>query len=106
MAKPLTPAVFHVLLALAQGPMHGYAIMQAASESAHAGATMGPGTIYGTLDRLLRQGWVRELAGDEPRRRVFELTARGDDALRDEARRILSLADVVRQRQILCEEGA
>ncbi len=105
MAKPLTPAVFHVLLALAEGPLHGYAIMQAARASAQSGVAMGPGTIYGTLDRLLAQGWVRELAPEAPRKRVFELTSRGDDALRDEAQRILSLADVVRQRQILTEEG-
>ncbi|MEM1246850.1 MAG: PadR family transcriptional regulator [Acidobacteriota bacterium] len=106
MAKPLTPAVFHVLLALAQGPLHGYAIMQAARESAQSGSAMGPGTIYGTLDRLLGQGWVRELSSDDARKRVFELTGRGDDALRTEAQRILSLADVVRRRQILTEEGA
>lgn len=105
MAKPLTPAVFHVLLALAQGPLHGYAIMQSARESSQSGVAMGPGTVYGTLDRLLRQGSVRELASDEARKRIFELTDRGGEALRSEARRILSLADVVRQRRILTDEG-
>src|ERR671913_433157 len=56
---PLTPAVFHILLALTEGPLHGYAIMQ--SVDASSGAAMGPGTIYGTLERLETCGYVKEL---------------------------------------------
>ena len=60
---PLTPAVFHVLLALADGPLHGYAIMQAVEASAGRELRMGPGTIYGSIQRMEEAGLVRELPG-------------------------------------------
>ena len=58
---PLTPAVFHILLALADGPLHGYAVMQAVDASAGDDARMGPGTIYGSLQRMEDAGLVKEL---------------------------------------------
>ena len=101
--KPLTPAVLHVLLALADGPLHGYAIMQAVRATARAGSPTGPGTVYGTLQRLLDGGLVAELDADPDgsRRRRFELTAAGRNALVDEARRIDRLADLLRSRRLL-----
>src|SRR5918992_506220 len=84
-APPLTPAVFHILLALADGPLHGYAIMQ--SVEASSGMAMGPGTIYGTLERLEGSGFVKELpAARRDRRRTFTLQPAGRAALQDEAR--------------------
>ncbi len=66
---PLTPAVFHVLLALADGPLHGYAIMQAVERTAGPGLSTGPGTIYGTIQRLEDGGLVREVAAPKTGRR-------------------------------------
>ena len=57
---PLTPAVFHVLLALADGERHGYAIMQEVSESTGGQIRMGPGTLYGTIKRLLEARMIKE----------------------------------------------
>lgn len=92
-STPLTPAVFHVLLALSEGPLHGYAIMQRAEEA--SGMSMGPGTIYGSLSRLSDAGWIQE-AGPDPddarRSRSFELTTEGREALSEEAHRITRLA--------------
>ncbi len=103
--EPLTPACFHVLLALADGPLHGYAIMQAANASG-AGKSMGPGTIYGTLQRLLDGGTVRKLDdAATTRRRTFELTAQGRQALADESRRLVRLAELVRARRLVPESG-
>ena len=103
-STPLTPAVFHILLALAGGPLHGYAIMQAA-ESA-AGFAMGPGTIYGTLDRLERAGMVREVPGSgDGRRRLFAIEPPGRAALRDEARRLSRLVALVQSRRIVPRES-
>ena len=96
----LTPAVFHVLLALHGGPLHGYAIMKRARASASSIVPMGPGTVYGTLDRLLQNGWIRELAGTDSRRRVFELLPVGREALEDEAARVTRLARLVRDQGI------
>ena len=101
--KPLTPAVLHVLLALSDGPLHGYAIMQSVRETAQGGPPMGPGTVYGTLQRLLDSGMVEEVGTDphDARRRVFELTAAGRGALAEEARRIERLAELMRARRLL-----
>ncbi len=57
---PLTPAVFHILLALADGERHGYAIMQEVAESTNRQIKMGPGTLYGTIKRLLEAGLIEE----------------------------------------------
>jgi DNA-binding PadR family transcriptional regulator len=105
MATPaLTPAVFHILLALADGPLHGYAIMQAVEDS--AGAAMGPGTIYGTLERLESSGFVKELpASRDDRRRVFALQPPGRAALQDEARRLSRLASLVREKRLVPRES-
>jgi DNA-binding PadR family transcriptional regulator len=101
---PLTPAVFHILLALADGPLHGYAIMQAVETS--AGFVMGPGTIYGTLERLENAGLVKELAGSrDDRRRMFVLQAAGRAALQAEAQRLARLAALVRAKRLVPRES-
>jgi DNA-binding PadR family transcriptional regulator len=100
---PLTPAVFHILLALAEGPLHGYAIMQSVEES--SGTSMGPGTIYGTLERLESGGFVRELpAARSDRRRTFALQPAGRTALQNEARRLSRLAALVRAKRLVPRE--
>jgi DNA-binding PadR family transcriptional regulator len=82
---PLTPAVFAILLALAEGERHGYAIMQEASEH----TPMGPGTLYGSLDRLLDAGLVEETGlTDNERRRYYRLTSTGRQSLAAETERL------------------
>jgi DNA-binding PadR family transcriptional regulator len=101
---PLTPAVFHILLALAEDPRHGYAIMQSVEES--SGLAMGPGTIYGTLERLEACGFVKELpAARRDRRRTFALQPAGRKALQDEARRLARLAALLRARRLVPRES-
>jgi DNA-binding PadR family transcriptional regulator len=97
---PLTPAVFHILLALADGPLHGYAIMKAVAASAGPGLGMGPGTIYGSLQRMEEAGLVAE-APREGRRRRFLILAAGRRALAAEVARIERLAALVRGRDLL-----
>jgi len=82
---PLTPAAFAILLALADGEKHGYAIMQEAREH----TAMGPGTLYGSLDRLMASGLIAETRVDEDeRRRYYKLTALGKRVLAAEAARL------------------
>jgi DNA-binding PadR family transcriptional regulator len=101
---PLTPAVFHILLALAEAPLHGYAIMQAVEAS--SGMAMGPGTIYGTLERLEASGFVKELpAARRDRRRTFALQPAGLTALQDEARRLSRLASLLRSKRLVPRES-
>ena len=95
--EPLTPAVFHVLLALADGPLHGYGVMQRVE--ADSGLRVGPGTVYGTLQRLEDAGLVEDMGGDATdsrRRRRFGLTGEGRVALGHEVARIHRLADLTR----------
>ena len=109
---PLTPAVFHVLLALADGERHGYAIMQAVAESTGGGITMGPGTLYGTLKRLLDSGLVEEHDErpdpelDDERRRYYRLTALGQGVASAESRRLEALVREARRKGLLQKPAA
>jgi DNA-binding PadR family transcriptional regulator len=103
---PLTPAVFHILLALADGPLHGYSIMQAVDASAANEPTMGPGTIYGSLQRMEAAGLVKEVAARaDDRRRVFTLLPAGRRALAQEAERLTRLAALVRGKRLIADEA-
>jgi len=101
---PLTPAVLAILLALADGEKHGYAIMQAA-DAAGAGP-MGPGTLYGSLDRMLRAGLVAESGGPDEsgghaeRRRYYRLTDFGSRVLQGEIRRLEQTLALARRKKL------
>jgi DNA-binding PadR family transcriptional regulator len=95
---PLTPAVFHILLALSDGPLHGYGIMRAVEESTESAQRMGPGTIYGSIQRMEEAGLVEEQPAHGGRRRVFALTGEGSKALEAESARLARLSDMVRAR--------
>jgi DNA-binding PadR family transcriptional regulator len=99
---PLTPVVFHILLAMADGAQHGYAIMRHVEEA--SGIAMGPGTIYGSIQRMEESGLVRESdEAGEGRRKLYEMTSEGRAALRAEARRISRVADLARVRGLVAE---
>ena len=104
---PLTPAVFHVLLALADGERHGYAIMQEVAESTGGRIKMGPGTLYGTIKRLLEARMIEESDErpdpdmDDERRRYYRLTALGQRAVRAEALRYAEIAAVARRKRLI-----
>jgi len=105
--EPLTPAVFHVLLALATEEKHGYAIMHEVETETKGTVKMGPGTLYGTLKRLLDAGLIEE-AGErrdpemnDERRRYYRITAAGRAAARAEAQRLHAAVRIARARGVL-----
>ena len=102
---PLTPAVVHVLLSLAEGERHGYAILKDVERQTEHRVKLGPGTLYGTLQRLMELGWVEETDGPaEPvdeRRRYYRLTRGGREALRAEVARLEALVNAARARRIV-----
>lgn len=103
---PLTPAVFHILLALADGPLHGYGIMQAVEAATGGEPPMGPGTIYGSLQRMEEAGLVKELASrTDDRRRAFTLEPAGRRALAQEAERLARLATLARAKRLIPDEA-
>ena len=90
-SAPLTPAAFHVLLALSDEKRHGYAIAQQAEEQSDGSVRMGPATLYTTLQRLLELGWIVTASappGVDARRRYYRLTAAGRVALENEIQRM------------------
>jgi DNA-binding PadR family transcriptional regulator len=101
---PLTPAVLHVLLALAGGERHGYAILKDVQRQSDSQLRFGPGTIYGTLQRLMEAGWVVEVKTpadvSDPRRRYYKLTRAGRDALKEEVDRLGAVLNVAREHRI------
>lgn len=97
---PLTPAVFHLLLALADGPLHGYAIAKTVAEQTGQRVHLGPGTLYGTLTRMTEAELVREHSADD-RRRTYALTPLGRAVARAEARRLAQLVSVARSKALL-----
>ncbi|HXR93283.1 MAG TPA: PadR family transcriptional regulator [Steroidobacteraceae bacterium] len=94
---PLTPAVFHILLALYGRERHGYDIMQQVKEDSHGQVKMGPGTLYGSLDRMIAAGLVIEGNQQDPRRIYYKLTALGQAALRAESDRLSAVAATARR---------
>lgn len=93
---PLTPQVFHVLVALAERDLHGYAIMQDVSAGTNGKLRLSPGTLYGSIKRLLEQGLIIELENDA-RRRYYRLTPFGRKVAKAEASRLMELVDQARQ---------
>ena len=90
---PLTPPVFHILLALTDEERHGYGIMQDVARQTNDALQLGPGTLYGCLKRMLAAGLVEEsearpVEPDDDRRRYYRLTALGRSAVRAEASRL------------------
>jgi DNA-binding PadR family transcriptional regulator len=104
---PLTPAVFHVLLALVEGERHGYAVMQEVAESTQGQIKMGPGTLYGTIKRLLEARLIEESDRrpdpelDDERRRYYQLTGLGRQVVKAEALRYEQLAKLVRRKRLI-----
>ncbi len=91
---PLTPAVFYVLLALSSGARHGYSIMQETTSLSEGGFTMGPATLYSTIQRLVELDLIVETTGDadaSPRRRYYELSDTGLGLLEAEVKRMGSV---------------
>ena len=104
---PLSAATFQVLLALVGGERHGYAIMKEVEERTDGALRLGPGTLYGTLKRLLDTGLVEEgseradpEAGDE-RRRYYRLTKLGLAVARAEAKRLEALVRLARRKKLI-----
>ena len=110
---PLSPAVFHILLALAEGPRHGYAVMRDIDSRTDGVVRIGPGMLYGSIKWLLADGFIEETdaprgeaAKDAERRRYYALTTDGRKLLRAEANRLESALDLARARWILPSRAA
>jgi DNA-binding PadR family transcriptional regulator len=107
----LSPAHLHLLLALTDGPKHGWAVMVEARERTGGRVRLGPGSLYWALDRLSEAGLIAETAAASPgsddaapgeeRRRYWNITEHGRARLREEASTLAALVDTARARGML-----
>jgi DNA-binding PadR family transcriptional regulator len=101
---PLSPAVFHILLSLAEGERHGYALKREISLRTGGRLKVGPGVLYGTLSKMLEMGLVEESDNrpdphlDDERRRYYRITARGRKVAQSEAVRMRDLVELAAAR--------
>ncbi|HSL28185.1 MAG TPA: PadR family transcriptional regulator [Anaerolineales bacterium] len=104
---PLTPAAFHIMLVLADRENHGYAIMREVAAHTQGKMRLGPGSLYGTIKRMLADGWIEELDErpdpqlDDERRRYYRLTGVGRKLVQAEAERLEQLVNVARDKKLL-----
>jgi len=101
----LKPADFHILLALAGGPRHGYGIMREVERESGGDVRLEIGSLYRLLGRLLDQGFIENAEADE-RRRYYRISRLGRRVLKTEAERLAGLVDVIRARRLLPEGDA
>ena len=108
----LTPAAFHIMLVLAGGENHGYAIMREVAEHTQGKMRLGPGSLYGTIKRMLEDGWIEESDQrpdpelDDERRRYYRLTGVGRKLVKAEAERLEQLVKVARGKKLLPTSGS
>ena len=101
-----------MLLALADGPSHGYGIMQEVDEFTAGSTRLGPGTLYRSIQRMLVDGLIEELAiaahdeSDDDRRRYYRLTPKGLATAKGEAQRIAALVEAAQQRKLLTRRSS
>ncbi|HKJ27705.1 MAG TPA: PadR family transcriptional regulator [Anaerolineales bacterium] len=104
---PLTPAVFNIMMALADSEKHGYAIMQEVETNTEGQVIMGPGTLYGSIKRMLKADLIEECDArpdpkmDDQRRKYYKLTGIGQRTLRMEAERLVAQVQLARAKQLI-----
>ena len=104
---PLTPAIAHILLAVADEDRHGYAIMQEVERITGGAVRMGPGTLYGSLKRMLESGLIEESAGkidpaiDDERRIYYRIAGKGRKVLAAELERYRNVVAVAEGKRLL-----
>lgn len=109
---PLTPAMFHVLVALADGDLHGYGVIKEISARTGGAVELGTGTLYGIIKRLLADGLVLEskrrpaAADDDERRRYYRLTPFGRLVVTAETQRLEAMIEAARGTRMLRKAGA
>ena len=109
---PLTPAVLHILLALADEERHGYGIMKEVEARTGGEVRLGPGTLYGSIKRMLADGLIEESDErpdpglDDQRRRYYRITDFGRRVAGAEAERLQGLIDAARAKKLLRTGGS
>ena len=107
--RPMAPAVFQILIALADQPLHGYGIMLEIVERSDGKVKLSPGTLYRSIKQMLEDAWIEEVSGratlHDERRRYYRLTREGREAARQEMARMSALLNHARLTSLRSNEG-
>ncbi len=103
--RPVKPAVFHILLALASGDLHGLGIAGEVDEATSGAMRLGPGTLYRSLKEMVEVGLIKDVPApaedDDPRRRYYAITEEGGAVLQIEVARFENIVRVAQRKNVL-----
>ena len=97
-SEPMSESYYYILLCLSKGANHGYGIMQMTSQLSKGEVTIGSGTMYGATSNMMKKGWIKEIMSDGfgmERKRLYALTAAGEEALQTEIARLRRMLESV-----------
>lgn len=100
MTTSLSQSEFYILLSLAIKERHGYEIMKQVEKDSGRKVIMGPGTLYGSIKRMLQSKLIEEVAGNNPRRKYYTLTEKGRKALSTELQRYNDAVELAKQKKL------
>lgn len=100
MNEQLSQSEFYILLSLAIKSRHGYEIMKQVEQDSGRKVILGPGTLYGSIKRLLQSDFIKEIAGDNPRRKYYSLTETGRKSLSSELQRYNDAVELAKRQNV------
>jgi DNA-binding PadR family transcriptional regulator len=105
MTISLSQSEFYILLSLAIKSRHGYEIMKQVEQDSRKKVVLGPGTLYGSIKRMLQTKLIEEVAGDNPRRKYYTLTEKGRTFLSSELQRYNDAVELAKQKNLFKNLG-
>jgi DNA-binding PadR family transcriptional regulator len=105
MNTQLSQSEFYILLSLAIKSRHGYDIMKQVEEDSGKKVLLGPGTLYGSIKRMLESKLIKEISGDSPRRKYYALTDKGRDAISGELQRYNDAVELAKRKNVFKDLG-
>lgn len=101
----LSPSEFYILLSLAIKSRHGYEIMKQVEQDSGKKVLLGPGTLYGSIKRMLQSNFIEEVNGDNPRRKYYSLTEKGRKSLSSELQRYNDAVELAKRKNLFKNLG-
>ena len=105
MTNQLSQSEFYILLSLAIKERHGYEIMKQVEQDSTKKVLLGPGTLYGSIKRMLQDRLIEEVAGDNPRRKYYTLTEDGKKSLSAELDRYNDAVELAKRKNLFKNLG-
>jgi DNA-binding PadR family transcriptional regulator len=105
MTVHLSQSEFYILLSLAIKSRHGYEIMKQVEQDSERKVLLGPGTLYGSIKRMLQSKLIKEIAGDNPRRKYYKLTEEGRQSLSSELQRYNDAVELAKRKDLFKNLG-